>query len=163
MARSKQHTRIHNAHTPLIVKLSSNNHPPKLDVATPSFSWLHCILADVRVQLPLPRRARHHRRCVVPCAAAQSLEHHLLCRCCRVARRRRVPRSPSSSATHAEGHLHRLLPRHHRANALRRARVMRSPTRLAHALRPAGDLATSSSPATHAGGHPERVAALPWL
>ncbi|KAG8049220.1 hypothetical protein GUJ93_ZPchr0009g2429 [Zizania palustris] len=163
MARSKQHRRIHNAHTLLIVKLTSNNHPPKLDVATPSSSWIHCILADVRVQLRLPRRARHHRRCVVPCATAQSVEHHLLRRCCRVARRRRVPRSPSSSATHVEGHLHRLLPRHRRANVLRCARVTRSPARLAHALRPAGDLATSSSPATHAGGHPEHVSALPRL
>jgi hypothetical protein len=34
MARSKQHTRIHNAHTPLIVKLSSNNHPLSL-------TWRH--------------------------------------------------------------------------------------------------------------------------
>jgi hypothetical protein len=62
MARSKQHTRIHNAHTPLIVKLSSNNHPPKLDVVTPSSSWLHWILADVRVQRRLLHRVHHHCR-----------------------------------------------------------------------------------------------------
>ncbi|KAG8049553.1 hypothetical protein GUJ93_ZPchr0009g2309 [Zizania palustris] len=80
-----------------------------------------------------------------------------------------LPRRPSSSRATVSfllggtrrGHLHRLLPHHRRANALRRARVTRSPARLA--LRPAGDLATSSSPATHAGGHPERVSALPRL
>ena len=55
MARSKQHTRIHNAHTPLIVKLSSNNHPPKLDVATLRLHGFTGSLPSPRAASPAPR------------------------------------------------------------------------------------------------------------
>ncbi|KAG8065986.1 hypothetical protein GUJ93_ZPchr0004g39061 [Zizania palustris] len=137
MARSKQYTCIHNSHTPLIVKLSSNNHSPKLDVATPSSSWLHWILADVRVQRRLLHCVHHHCFASPPFAMIRivrpprprdvhAFPGWLLVHCkapafptphvvdgCRSARRRRAP-PYAFSATHAELRLLRWrLPQRH--------------------------------------------------
>ncbi|XP_039785298.1 pectin acetylesterase 9-like isoform X2 [Panicum virgatum] len=67
MARSKQHTRIHNAHTPLIVKLSSNIVGLSFLPAPTSTRVRSCALGSSRAA---PRAMAPRRRRAWPAAAA---------------------------------------------------------------------------------------------